>query len=334
MAAADSLTTGLVLQDLGGVILVTLAFGLVFHGIRRSIFGGKSRGEPSPAIGIPGPLNAEVPPLPGQKRQAGVDSSHFTWWDLLICSVVLFFFVIPIILIDSDAVQDSLKAVDGAAENADSVKMKTFFAQIFMYIMLTTMIITMIQWVGMRNPVVVLGLKNQSFRSVLIWVALASVVAVYSVNWVSGFSSAYTQSLFGEMELQAPVKSLQNSESLTSQIMMVFTAVILAPLFEELVFRGYFYGILKKFTDPMFAAFTSGAVFALIHMNLPAVLPLWFFAIFLTLTYEASRSLWVPIGIHAVFNAVTVTMIFLSKNEEVAPIEDAVTSFGGYLIRG
>ena len=56
----------------------------------------------------------------------------------------------------------------------------------------------------------------------------------------------------------------------------------------------------------MFAAFMGASLFAIAHNKLPAVLPLWGFAIFLTLFYEASRSLWVPIGMHAVFNSVQV----------------------------
>ena len=101
-----------------------------------------------------------------------------------------------------------------------------------------------------------------------------------------------------------------------NRIYLIIAAVVVAPLFEELVFRGYFYGILKKYTDPMFSALITGGIFAVIHVNIPSVLPLWFFGIFLALAYEASRSLWVPIGIHALFNTTTIVMIFLSKGED------------------
>ena len=126
----------------------------------------------------------------------------------------------------------------------------------------------------------------------------------------------YLEQLFGEIETQAPVKSLQEEESMLNKLYLIAAAVIVAPLFEELVFRGYFYGILKKYTDPMFSAFITGGIFAVIHVNIPSILPLWFFGIFLALAYEASRSLWVPIGIHALFNATTIAMIFLSKGED------------------
>ena len=90
------------------------------------------------------------------------------------------------------------------------------------------------------------------------------------------------------------------------RILLIANACLVAPVVEEVIFRGYLYGVLKRFTGAIFAAFISASLFAVAHNNLPAVLPLWGFALFLTLFYEASRCLWVPIGMHAVFNAVQV----------------------------
>ena len=53
----------------------------------------------------------------------------------------------------------------------------------------------------------------------------------------------------------------------------------------------------------------AGALFAAVHMKLPALFPLWILAIILTLSYELSGSLWVPIGIHAGFNTFSVVVM-------------------------
>jgi membrane protease YdiL (CAAX protease family) len=97
-------------------------------------------------------------------------------------------------------------------------------------------------------------------------------------------------------------------------------ACLVAPLVEELVFRGYFYGIMKRYTGTMFAAFVTSAIFAVAHQSLLALLPLWGFALFLTFFYETSRCLWVPIGIHALFNAINVVLILMGLGGE-APAE-------------
>ncbi|MFK5921517.1 MAG: type II CAAX endopeptidase family protein [Verrucomicrobiota bacterium] len=188
-----------------------------------------------------------------------------------------------------------------------------------MSLFLVTIVLVTVQWVGGRNPIELFGLDQVSFSKWLLWVVLGILIAtplvLYFSEWIR---SEWLEPVFGEMKEQEVVDSMKNSSSLAMKVGMIISACVIAPLVEELVFRGYIYGVLKQFTNPLFAIVSAGALFAAVHLNLPALMPLWVFAIILTLAYELSGSLWVPIGIHAGFNTVSVA-VMLSGGGDVGP---------------
>lgn len=77
---------------------------------------------------------------------------------------------------------------------------------------------------------------------------------------------------------------------------------VVAPVTEEILFRGYFYGAFKRFGGKCGAMVLSAAVFALIHGNAAAIPSLVVLALCLSVAYEASGTLWVPVLMHAGFN--------------------------------
>jgi membrane protease YdiL (CAAX protease family) len=89
----------------------------------------------------------------------------------------------------------------------------------------------------------------------------------------------------------------------------------MAPLAEETIFRGFMFGTIRQYWGRWPALIISASVFALIHGHIPALPGLFILAIFLSLVYERTGSLWAPIMLHAIFNAVTVvgTIFFPSS---------------------
>jgi membrane protease YdiL (CAAX protease family) len=90
----------------------------------------------------------------------------------------------------------------------------------------------------------------------------------------------------------------------------ILLAVGVAPLVEEFIYRGFFYGVTKKFAGPWAAMISSALVFAAIHQNPPALPAYFLLACGLTLAYERTGSIWTPIAMHVLFNAITVVVIF------------------------
>ena len=88
-------------------------------------------------------------------------------------------------------------------------------------------------------------------------------------------------------------------------------AVVVAPVAEEVVFRGYLYGVLRRYGGRIPAILVSSLLFAAIHVHLPSLLGLGVLAVILCLLYERTGSLWSTIAMHAAFNASTLVMLVL-----------------------
>jgi len=102
-----------------------------------------------------------------------------------------------------------------------------------------------------------------------------------------------------------------------------FSVIILVPITEEYLFRGLLQGWLKrKFHHTAAAIVVSSIIFALFHFsvdygitNIELLTSLFLLSCMLGYIYERQRSLWAPIGLHSVFNAWNVAMIFFEPKE-------------------
>jgi membrane protease YdiL (CAAX protease family) len=112
-------------------------------------------------------------------------------------------------------------------------------------------------------------------------------------------------------ELQLAVKMLQESPSGGQLVVYGFGAVVLAPVAEEMLFRGILYPTLKQSGYPRLAWWASSLLFASTHMNLLAFVPLTFLALVLAWLYERTANLLTPIVTHVLFNAVNFTLLVI-----------------------
>ena len=89
------------------------------------------------------------------------------------------------------------------------------------------------------------------------------------------------------------------------------SAIILAPIVEEILFRGYVHRFLRAKTSVPLATIGSSALFALIHFSAHAFIPLFLLSILLSYVYERTGKILAPIVFHALYNAQTVGLILL-----------------------
>ena len=92
---------------------------------------------------------------------------------------------------------------------------------------------------------------------------------------------------------------------------LAFSAIVLAPVTEEILFRGYMYRFLRDRYTVAKSSLVSSAVFALIHQSVHAFVPLLLLSLILTFVYERSGKILAPILFHAFYNAHTVGLILL-----------------------
>lgn len=85
---------------------------------------------------------------------------------------------------------------------------------------------------------------------------------------------------------------------------------VVAPISEEIFFRGMLFGGLRRRLPTIAAALISAAVFGALHAptGITAVPPLIFFGFVLALLYERTGSLGPPIVVHAINNALALAV--------------------------
>jgi membrane protease YdiL (CAAX protease family) len=94
-------------------------------------------------------------------------------------------------------------------------------------------------------------------------------------------------------------------------VLVAFVAV--APIAEELFFRGVAYNAWIRERGPRFALYGSAALFALIHGSVFALAPISALGIALALVYRRTGSLPAAMAMHAGFNAISVVLTLLVR---------------------
>lgn len=90
-----------------------------------------------------------------------------------------------------------------------------------------------------------------------------------------------------------------------------FTAAIAAPVFEEFLFRGFLLPSLTRYLSVWGAILVSSLLFAIAHLSLSEVLPLFALGIVLGMVYTRSRNLLASILLHSLWNSGTLLSLFI-----------------------
>jgi membrane protease YdiL (CAAX protease family) len=148
-------------------------------------------------------------------------------------------------------------------------------------------------------------------RSLLLGVALliSALPMVFAVNYIA----LTLLKLNGGTDTQEVIQIFESAPTAAQRIPIILLAVVIAPVAEELAFRGYLYGVIKRYFGAIPALVLSGILFALVHQNLPSFFPLLVLASVFALAYELSGSLLVPMTMHAVFNSLNLILVLVGQ---------------------
>lgn len=116
------------------------------------------------------------------------------------------------------------------------------------------------------------------------------------------------------IEPQSAVKVMEMALSPGRRVLFTLTSVVLAPVAEEILFRGLLYRALRDQGRPAAALAVSSVLFSAIHLSQLAFLPFIVLAIILALLYERTQCLLAPILAHAGFNAINLAYFALHQN--------------------
>lgn len=143
----------------------------------------------------------------------------------------------------------------------------------------------------------------------------------YTTRLVTGAFVAATVTTFGYTQLvQAtgldellPREQIEAEyfEAASVTAMLGVSVVAIAPVVEEMFFRGFLFGGLAKMWGLWPGAIASSLVFSLVHFQLGLIIPFGIIGFILAYAYYRSGSLWSPVAVHFLFNSFSFMVLVL-----------------------
>ncbi|MBU3111613.1 CPBP family intramembrane glutamic endopeptidase [Clostridium lacusfryxellense] len=98
------------------------------------------------------------------------------------------------------------------------------------------------------------------------------------------------------------------NEMAISPIIMILSAVIIAPIYEEVIFRGIMLKGMARKMNPILAIIISALFFAILHMNIPQGINAFLLGIVIGSIYLNTGSIYLSIFAHFINNSVGITI--------------------------
>lgn len=163
-------------------------------------------------------------------------------------------------------------------------------------------------WLAVRKHRVgweTLGLRG--FKGEMIGLGCGLMLLSFIFNFFYGLILA----LFG---LRAQVDLVPIFAQLSSPWLLLVGGAVVAPIVEEVFFRGFVFAGLRQRYGWQKAALASSALFALIHLIPTAVIPIFILGYIFAYLYQRSNSIWPAILMHASTNALALGAAYMLAN--------------------
>ena len=235
---------------------------------------------------------------------------------MVVMGIILFFYANQVLAYFASSTELNQQVRENS-ENKDpsSIGLVDILLSNIIFIIVGAIIFALASFSRGRKPKHVFGLRKRSQKYIII-ITMAGMFVAYIAVFIGSIISSFLLST-GEPKkenLQEIVQTLMTNDDISLKIAIALSAIIFAPLIEEVIFRGYLYPVIKRFSHPIFSCVITSLLFAVIHSNLEGLIPLFLLAIVLTIFYEISKSIWVPILMHACFNGVNTISILILTN--------------------
>jgi membrane protease YdiL (CAAX protease family) len=114
-------------------------------------------------------------------------------------------------------------------------------------------------------------------------------------------------------EKQPVVELFLKEENMSFLLYSSIFASVIGPFIEELFFRAFMYGALRRYIGIFWAMIFTSAVFAALHTNVVGFVPIMMLGMLLAYLYEKTGTLVSSITVHVIHNLSMVFFVFLIK---------------------
>jgi membrane protease YdiL (CAAX protease family) len=169
-----------------------------------------------------------------------------------------------------------------------------------------------------RRPLEAIGLTRKSFIPNILLAIPFSVLLSFigelserlAISVASYIFSSDAIEYLVEKEHESFKSLLPSDPQEPIMILVVFATIILAPIAEEIFFRGVLYTALKRRFGIILGIIFSAVVFAVVHGSAIQIFPLFLIGLALALIYEKSGLLLPSIATHSLFNTISIVAAY------------------------
>ena len=267
-----------------------------------SVAGPSAESTPSDSPGSPAPL--KTPENPKQPKvsfwkSTGLSASLIGWtfFGFMLAQLIIF------------AVVSGVQAAGVDLGAFNTIILNTVTSVVIYTIALT--IIIGLPWLILRQKTTLtdLGLHRLPHWKDFLWLIAGFVAYLVLTTAITLIS----RSLFPGADYEQAQDT--GFSGLTSQFELILTFVVLvviAPVAEEVMFRGYLFGKLKKHAKVWVSIVLSSLLFAVVHFQFNVGLDTFALAVVLSLLRVATGSIWSSIMLHMAKNGLAFYFLFVS----------------------
>ncbi|HAU39731.1 MAG: hypothetical protein UV80_C0002G0227 [Candidatus Peregrinibacteria bacterium GW2011_GWF2_43_17] len=149
------------------------------------------------------------------------------------------------------------------------------------------------------------------FETVGVKVAIKYILLGYFMYWIV---MMVITNLMIEFDVQLPGFETQEThmplmgESQIEWIISALIIILVAPIFEEIFFRGFIFKTLIERSKTWIAFLISGAIFAGIHLEFGTFMPLFILGLILNWIFFKTKSIYPGILFHIINNAIALSL--------------------------
>jgi hypothetical protein len=269
-------------------------------------------GAPPPPPPPPPPLMAwgtpakSAPPFTiahTSRGTAALERSPWTWTDVVPVVVLL----LPLLFAVQAVTVAAVKWLLGGVALNTRRPLEALTSDVTAYGAAFLLVLLFVK-VRRHAPLAALGIRRVGWRWLL--AALPFVVLAFLLESITGLLS---QSLFPQTPANQCV-DIRNAYQ-GALWMAIIGVVMVAPVVEEIVFRGMVFGWLRGRLPVLWAVVVSAALFSLEHIGFLQVtlfLPIFGTGVVLAILYHHARSVWPTVLVHGSINLVATLVLFNS----------------------
>jgi membrane protease YdiL (CAAX protease family) len=183
-------------------------------------------------------------------------------------------------------------------------------ANIFIYVLAVVVIVGVPRWLKKRGTSLLeMGVSKGPKWLDIVWLITGVVTYLFLTVLITSLAMVLFPSANYAEKQEIGFSGLSQSWEYS---LAFLSLVIVAPVAEELIFRGYLFGKLRKYAAVWVSVILSAALFAVAHLQFNVALDTFALGIVLALLRVTTGSIWASIALHALKNGVAYYFLFVN----------------------